>query len=271
MTVLEWSSLLGNVGEFIGAIAVVVTLIYLAIQIRHSRKLLDENRTLLLSQTYRARTEMRMARDQLSIDPKTLATAELKMMNGESMAPEERLTLRSSMSIDVMLQDFNEYQEELGLLDSTYHERGAGGDARRGYIVSRVPEWDAWGIRVTPRLREVYETHRDAFEIRPRRDTDSVEALSDATLAERHAGRYRSGKDECLDFSARDGKLELVWPDNDVETFLPITRDRFVSEHRTNVELDFPSRERLSFRIGHRRFEYRRLEGEGGDTSTPQI
>ena len=36
MTLMETSQLLGNMGEFVGAIAVVATLLYLAIQLRNS-------------------------------------------------------------------------------------------------------------------------------------------------------------------------------------------------------------------------------------------
>ena len=41
MSFLELSAVLGNVGEFLGSIAVLVTLIYLAVQVRHSRELLE--------------------------------------------------------------------------------------------------------------------------------------------------------------------------------------------------------------------------------------
>ena len=43
MTLMETAQLLGNFGEFIGAIAVVLTLIYLAIQVRHSKESIDAN------------------------------------------------------------------------------------------------------------------------------------------------------------------------------------------------------------------------------------
>ena len=39
----EFAQLLGNYGEFIGAIAVVFTLGYLAVQVKHSRQSLDAN------------------------------------------------------------------------------------------------------------------------------------------------------------------------------------------------------------------------------------
>jgi hypothetical protein len=34
MSAIEWAELLGNIGEFVGSVAVLVTLIYLAIQVR---------------------------------------------------------------------------------------------------------------------------------------------------------------------------------------------------------------------------------------------
>jgi hypothetical protein len=43
------SQILGNVGEFVGAIAIVVTLAYLAVQVRHSKEATDAN-----TQTIRA-------------------------------------------------------------------------------------------------------------------------------------------------------------------------------------------------------------------------
>ena len=39
----EWIAVLGNLGEFVGAIGVLITLIYLAIQVRHSRVLMEAN------------------------------------------------------------------------------------------------------------------------------------------------------------------------------------------------------------------------------------
>jgi len=46
---------LGALGEFVWAIAVVVTLIYLAIQIRQNTRAMDEGRRLALAQTYQMR------------------------------------------------------------------------------------------------------------------------------------------------------------------------------------------------------------------------
>ena len=43
MSALELSQLLGNYGEFVGAIAIVITLIYLAIQVRQNTRMMRAN------------------------------------------------------------------------------------------------------------------------------------------------------------------------------------------------------------------------------------
>ena len=50
-----FAQLLGNYGEFIGAIAVVITLVYLSMQVRHSKELLERNQAISLSQVQQAR------------------------------------------------------------------------------------------------------------------------------------------------------------------------------------------------------------------------
>ena len=63
MDLMSTAQLLGNFGEFVGAIGVVGTLIYLAVQVRQSKealdantKALDENRTLTRADTVRGAT-----------------------------------------------------------------------------------------------------------------------------------------------------------------------------------------------------------------------
>ena len=48
-----FAQLLGNYGEFVGAIAVVVTLGYLAVQIRQNTRSQDENRKAVVAQSAR--------------------------------------------------------------------------------------------------------------------------------------------------------------------------------------------------------------------------
>jgi hypothetical protein len=58
---LTFAQLLGNYGEFIGSIAVLITLVYLTVQVRQSKDLLEENRKLALSQVYQGRADVRTA------------------------------------------------------------------------------------------------------------------------------------------------------------------------------------------------------------------
>ena len=57
-----FAQLLGNYGEFVGALAVVATLFYLAVQVRHGREAteahtrsMDESRRVALAQAYQDR------------------------------------------------------------------------------------------------------------------------------------------------------------------------------------------------------------------------
>jgi len=53
MTIME----LGALGELLGAVAVIVTLIYLAVQIKQNTRSMNENRQLALAQTYQMRAD----------------------------------------------------------------------------------------------------------------------------------------------------------------------------------------------------------------------
>ena len=56
MTILEISEILGNLGEFVGAIGVVVTLVYLAYQIRQNTRQLEQNVTIAKATAVNAST-----------------------------------------------------------------------------------------------------------------------------------------------------------------------------------------------------------------------
>jgi len=53
MSILE----LGALGEFLGSIAVLATLVYLSVQIRQNTKSMDESKKLALAQTYQVRSD----------------------------------------------------------------------------------------------------------------------------------------------------------------------------------------------------------------------
>ena len=68
MDVIQITEVMGNVGEFVGSFAVLVTLIYLSLQVRHSRELMEENRKIALSQVYQTRAQITIGMANHGID-----------------------------------------------------------------------------------------------------------------------------------------------------------------------------------------------------------
>jgi hypothetical protein len=68
-----FAELLGNYGEFVGAIAVVATLVYLAVQVRHGREAIAANNRLLRSQSHYNAMEICQRPFELMLASNTLA------------------------------------------------------------------------------------------------------------------------------------------------------------------------------------------------------
>ncbi len=70
MSALEFSQLLGNYGEFVGAIAIVITLIYLSFQLRQNTRSINSNnsnnvmqgRGIALSQSMQTKHRVRLTK-----------------------------------------------------------------------------------------------------------------------------------------------------------------------------------------------------------------
>ncbi len=150
MTTLEISQLLGDYGEFLGAIAIVVTLIYLAVQVRHSKELLERNEKLSLSQVYADRCAQRMVLSDAVIFNQSVAEAQVKFDAGgvETLDPTEKEQLAELYFSRQMYFDNLLCQQELGLL--TFDDGMAGALARtiaasqrleRPYLTPRVQAW----------------------------------------------------------------------------------------------------------------------------------
>ncbi len=126
---LTFAQLLGSYGEFFGAIAVIATLIYLSIQVRHSRSLLDENRRIGLSQVHQERSssinnilDRATEKDLLSILTKTglsvvNAGIETKWNEIDQLSEEEKHLLSLWYCQLLNHIDDVQYQDSLGLLN----------------------------------------------------------------------------------------------------------------------------------------------------------
>jgi len=56
---MNWEAI-GAIGDLVGGVAVILTLLYLAIQVKQSKSLLERNEKISLSQMYQARADARM-------------------------------------------------------------------------------------------------------------------------------------------------------------------------------------------------------------------
>ena len=138
MTLMETAQLLGNFGEFAGAFAVVVTLLFLAVQVKHSKesvdantKALEESRRLALAQTYQARVNTRIGQLQVEAESDYISPI-LDKLEGlgwrENRAAFDALTSLEQRRLKAWLTagqrqfDNYHYQYEQGFIDEEYWE-----------------------------------------------------------------------------------------------------------------------------------------------------
>ncbi len=134
MDLMSTAQLLGNFGEFVGAIAVVVTLIYLAAQIRQNTRSLDESRRVALVQTHGIRAEFTRDNARLIAGSESFAAIVAKVVDAgwpsrtnsiNSLAPAELQRWRAFIHMQFASLENLHYQYEQGVVDpSLYEETG---------------------------------------------------------------------------------------------------------------------------------------------------
>ena len=121
---------LGALGEFVGAIAVVVTLVYLAIQIRQNTQAMEEARRLALAQTYQMRADALQemlvhAAESEHIAPVIAKLASLgypeDVRSLDPLTPTERGRFRLWQIAQQTHWDNVFYQYQQGYLDKEYY------------------------------------------------------------------------------------------------------------------------------------------------------
>jgi hypothetical protein len=157
MTIIE----LGALGEFVGAIAVVATLAYLAIQIRQNTHSMEESRRLALAQTYQIRADalqqmLVQASESEYIGPiitkLTVAGYPEYVASLEQLTPEERGRFRQWQIAQQTHWDNMYYQYQQGFLDDEYYRDSFRERVRR--LGSRCRS-SAWAHRSRRRRRPI--------------------------------------------------------------------------------------------------------------------
>ena len=137
---MNWEAI-GAVGEIVGAAAVVVTLIYVALQMRQNTRSIDESRELALAQAYENRSQMAAHHFiQLRDSPYFKETSlTLAPDASESEVNERRkfTYLRWWMNVTDNLH----YQHQKGFLDQEYYD-----NAFVANVKMAAPKWRSVGI-----------------------------------------------------------------------------------------------------------------------------
>jgi hypothetical protein len=133
MNIQDW----GAVGEIVGAIGVLVTLIYLARQIRHSS---DVAKVASYHQGIGQIVESAMAPD--------FSTLAVKIENGEPLSPEEQMradTLTSAFIFghEILLHLYRQRQIDEVLWENIISNNS-------GYLTSKMMRPAVWSERTTP-------------------------------------------------------------------------------------------------------------------------
>ena len=150
MTLLEWASLLGNFGEFIGAIAVVVTLLYLAAQVRLGKEAteantrqLEEIRRLNLVENYMRRSERVEGGYRDSALSDEISRLSFKATtNPDSLDDFELHRMREWMHAHMHRLDSQHFQYQNGLLDEESYQN------LRRVLARWVPIWEQFDVEL---------------------------------------------------------------------------------------------------------------------------
>ncbi len=144
---MNWEAI-GAIGEFVGGLAVVLTLIYIAFQVRQSSKLIDQNSRALSASTYYAAGEGFNSWFALIIQDEAVASLWQRGIAGETLNSADQLRFNS---MAMML--FN-------TLEDGFHQLRLGAHSRNNLEISKdslerfltSPGGNAWWKREGRRL-----------------------------------------------------------------------------------------------------------------------
>ncbi len=147
MTILE----LGALGELLGSIAVLATLVYLSVQIRQNTRSMDENKKLALAQTYQMRADALQMMLVHAADSDHVGPVITKLTGAgypedihalEGLSKEERQRFRLWQIAQQTHWDNMFFQYQQGFIDEEYYR-----DSFRERVRRLAPTWKA--LKVT--------------------------------------------------------------------------------------------------------------------------
>ncbi len=146
MTILE----LGALGEFLGSIAVLATLVYLSVQIRQNTRSMGESKKLALAQTYQMRSDALQMMLVHAADSEHIGPIITKLTGVgypedigalEHLSKEERGRFRQWQIAQQTHWDNMFFQYQQGFIDEEYYR-----DSFRERVRRLAPTWKALNV-----------------------------------------------------------------------------------------------------------------------------
>ncbi len=146
MTIIE----LGALGEFLGSIAVLATLVYLSVQIRQNTRTMDETKKLALAQTYQMRSDALQMMLVHAADSEHIGPIITKLTGFgypedigalEHLSIEERGRFRQWQIAQQTHWDNMFFQYQQGFIDDEYYR-----DSFRERVRRLAPTWKALNV-----------------------------------------------------------------------------------------------------------------------------
>lgn len=146
MTIME----LGALGELLGSIAVLVTLVYLSVQVRQNTRTIDEGKKLALAQTYQMRSDALQMMLVHAADSEHIGPIITKLTGAgypedlgalEHLSKEERGRFRQWQIAQQTHWDNMFFQYQQGFIDEEYYR-----DSFRERVRRLAPTWKVLNI-----------------------------------------------------------------------------------------------------------------------------
>ena len=146
MTILE----LGALGEFLGSIAVLATLVYLSVQIRQNTRSMDEGKKLALAQTYQMRSDALQMMLVHAADSEYIGPIITKLTGAgypedigalEDLSQEDRGRFRQWQIAQQTHWDNMFFQYQQGFIEDEYYR-----DSFRERVRRLAPTWKALNL-----------------------------------------------------------------------------------------------------------------------------
>ena len=136
---MNWEAV-GAIGEFVGGLAVVLTLVYIAFQVRQSSKQIDQNTRALEASTFYAAGEGFIKWWALVSQDEALASLWQRGIAGESLNSTDKLRFNSMAMILFTALENNVHQFQLGSVSRNTLELAKGSWER----ILKSPGGNAW-------------------------------------------------------------------------------------------------------------------------------